>query len=376
MTKNYYEILGISENDKNLPFDKFKDILKKKYRDSSKQYHPDLQQGKSDAEKKAAEDKFKEINEAYSVLSDPDKKQEYDNFGTIGGNMGGMGGGFSDIGDFIRNMHSSGGFNPFDGGFGPFGGGFNEQPIVNGDNVKIKLNCTIEDIYNKATKTIKYTRKVKCTTCNGTGSKSGEKTVCPHCQGTGMYTETKRISAFQVIRNTTTCPYCHGTGKIIKDPCRQCNGTGLEETKETIDIPIPIEARTGAVMSIPGMGHMAPNNMGQPGDMLVQFNVMPHSVYQIAENNVDLICKAKVNVFDCITGCEIQVNCINGNKKSLKIPAGTKHKQEFVISGQGMPMGNGRYGNLVVSIDQAMPISKLGKDDVKKLDELKHSLKF
>lgn len=363
--KDLYSILGLQHGASI-------DEVKKAFKKLAIQYHPDKQQGKSDAEKKAAEDKFKEINEAYSVLSDPDKKQEYDNFGTIGGNMGGMGGGFSDIGDFIRNMHSHGGFNPFGG----FGGGFDEQPIVNGDNVKIKLNCTIEDIYNKATKTIKYTRKVKCTTCNGTGSKSGEKTVCPHCQGTGMYTETKRISPFQVVQNTTTCPYCHGTGKIIKDPCRQCNGTGLEETKETIDIPIPIEARTGAIMSIPGMGHMAPNNMGQPGDMLVQFNVMPHSVYQIADNNVDLICKVKVNVFDCITGCEIQVNCINGNKKSLKIPAGTKHKQEFVISGQGMPMGNGRYGNLVVSIDQAMPTSKLGKDDVKKLDELKHSLKF
>lgn len=365
VNKDLYSVLGLQHGASI-------DEVKKAFKKLAVQFHPDKQQGKSDAEKKQAEDKFKEINEAYSTLSDAKKKQEYDQFGSVGDRMG-MDGDFADMADFIRNMHSSGmgGFNPFGNGFNsPFGG----QTFIKGDDVKIKLNCTIEDIYNGVNKTIKYTRKVKCGSCNGSGSKSGEKTVCPHCHGSGMYTETKRISPFQVIQNTTTCPYCHGTGQIVKDPCSHCNGTGLEETKDSITITIPTEARDGNVMTIPNVGHMAPNNGGQAGDMIIQIKVVPHSVYRIGGNGIDLVCDANVNVFDCITGCEIQVDCINGSKKTLKLPAGTKHKQEFVINSQGMPYGNG-YGNLIVSINQIMP-SKLSKDETKKINELKDSVKF
>ena len=232
--KDLYSVLGLQHGASI-------DEVKKAFKKLAIQYHPDKQQGKSDVEKKQAEDKFKEINEAYSVLSDAKKKQEYDNFGSVGGGGMHMGGGFSDMADLIRNMHNSGmmgGFNPFDDNddFNPFGGG-GRQVIINGDDIRIKLDCTIEDIYNGATKTIKYSRKVKCHECNGTGSKTNEKTACPHCHGTGMYTETKRISAFQVIQNTTTCPYCHGTGQMIKDTYRTCGGTGLEKAKQTINNP-------------------------------------------------------------------------------------------------------------------------------------------
>ena len=367
--KDLYSVLGVNRNASDSE-------IKSAYRKLAVQFHPDKQQGKSEAEKKQAEEKFKEINEAYSVLSDPKKKQEYDNFGSYGGGMDMGGGGFADMADFIRNMHSAGmgGFNPFGGGFNPFGGG-NSQVIINGDDIRIKIDCTIEDIYNGATKTVKYTRKVKCHECNGSGSKTNEKSTCPHCQGTGMYTETKRISAFQVIQNTTTCPYCHGTGKIIKDPCRKCGGTGLEETKETVNIPIPKEVRDGAVVSMSGMGNMAPNNMGNPGDLLIKFNVRANENFTIAENNIDLECKVKVNVFDCITGCEKTVNTINGGKTNVKIPAGAKDKQKIVIRSQGMPIGNGRYGDMVVIVDQLMP-TRLSHDETKKINELKDSVKF
>ena len=366
--KDLYAILGLQHGASI-------DEVKKAFKKLAIQYHPDKQQGKSDAEKKQAEEKFKEINEAYSILSDAKKKQEYDTFGSVGGGMH-MDGDFADMADFIRNMHSAGmgGFNPFGGGFNPFGGG-NSQVIINGDDIRIKIDCTIEDIYNGATKTVKYARKVKCHECNGSGSKTNEKSTCPHCQGTGMYTETKRISAFQVIQNTTTCPYCHGTGKIIKDPCRKCGGTGLEETKETVNIPIPKEVRDGAVVSMDGMGNMAPNNMGNPGDLLIKFSVRPHDRFTIAENNIDLECHVRVGVLDCITGCNVSVKTIKGNDVNVNIPVGVKDKQKVVVNGYGMPIGNGRFGNMIVIIDQVMP-SKLNSDETEKLNDLKHSKNF
>lgn len=367
--KDLYSVLGLQHGAS-------ADDIKSAYRNLSKKFHPDLQQGKSDVEKKEAEEKFKEINEAYSTLSDPKKKQEYDNFGSVGGGGMNFGGHFSDMADFIRNMHSSGmgGFSHFGGGFNPFGGG-NSQVIINGDDIRIKIDCTIEDIYNGSTKTIKYTRKVKCHDCNGSGSKTNEKTTCPHCQGTGMYTETKRISPFQVIQNTTTCPYCHGTGQMIKDPCRKCGGTGLEETKETVNIPIPKEVRDGVVVSMEGMGNMAPNNMGNPGDLLIKFNVRQHDKFIIAENNIDIECHVKVGVLDCITGCNITVKTIKGTDAKVVVPVGTKDKQKIVVSGYGMPIGNGRFGNMVVIIDQVMP-TKLSGDEITKLNELKNSKNF
>lgn len=365
-SKDLYAILGLQHGASI-------DEVRKNFKKLALQFHPDKQQGKSDNEKKQAEERFKEINEAYSVLSDPKKKQEYDNFGSYGG--GGMdmgGGGFADMADFIRNMHSSGGF----GGFDPFGNGFGGgRPIVNGGDVRIKIDCTIEDIYNSANKTVKYSRKVKCGECNGNGSKNGESATCPHCNGTGMVTETRRLSAFQIIQNSTTCPHCHGTGTFVKNPCHKCDGTGLEETKETVTINIPIEVRNGVVVSMEGMGDMAPNNMGAPGNLLIKFNVLEHPSFRIVENNIDLECKVKVNVFDCITGCEKTVNTINGGKVNVKIPAGAKDKQRIVIRSQGMPIGNGRYGDMVVIVDQLMP-TRLSHDETKKINELKDSVKF
>lgn len=367
MNKDLYSVLGLQHGASI-------DEVKKAFKKLAIQYHPDKQQGKSDAEKKEAEEKFKEINEAYSTLSDPKKKQEYDQFGSIGGGMGMGGGDFSDMASFIRNMHSSGGFNPFGGGFNPFGGGYDAEPIVNGEDVRIKIECTLEDIYNGVTKTVKYGRKIKCTECNGTGSKTGEKGTCPYCNGTGRERITRR-STFGIEITETICSHCHGTGRMVKDPCRKCGGTGLEDTKETIQIPIPIEVRDGVVVRMDGMGDMAPNNMGNPGNLYIKFNVKPNQQFNIAENNVDLKTSVKVNILDCITGCEKNVTCINGAKTAVKIPIGTRNGQEIIVRGQGMPIGNGRYGNLVVTIEQIMPTS-LTSDEIAKINELKTSKNF
>lgn len=371
--KNLYSVLGLQSGASI-------DEVKRAFKKLAILYHPDKQQNKSEAEKKEAEEKFKEINEAYSVLSDPKKKQDYDAFGSVGGGGMNMGDGFADMADFIRNMHSAGGFGTsFAGGFNPFGGGFGEDfdarpSQVNGADVKIKLDCTLEDIYNQISKTIQYTRKVKCPDCDGSGSKSGEKVTCPYCNGTGTQVTTQHmLNGF--IQSRQVCTHCHGTGVSVKNPCRKCHGTGLVEGKDTVKFTIPIDARIGTTMIIPGMGHMAPNNMGEPGNMHVYFNVLPHSVYTLADNNVDLVYRVKVNVFDCITGCKTSVKCINGKKIDVDIPAGMKDNESLVVRGYGMPVGNGRYGDMIVKVEQVMP-SKLSKDETKKIEELKKSVKF
>ncbi len=366
MNKDLYSVLGLQHGASI-------DEVKKAFKKLAIQYHPDKQQGKSDAEKKEAEEKFKEINEAYSTLSDPKKKQEYDQFGSIGGGMGMGGGDFSDMASFIRNMHSSGGFNPFGGGFNPFGGGYEAEPIVNGEDIRIRIECTVEDVYNGATKTIKYSRKVKCQDCNGTGSKSGDKCKCSHCNGTGVETITKR-NAFGMEMTQTVCRHCHGTGRMIKDPCHKCGGTGLIETKETVSIPIPNEVRDGVVVRMDGMGHMAPNNMGNPGNLYVKFNVRANSSFTIV-NDVDLKSRIKVNILDCITGCEKTIAAINGGRINIKVPLGAKNGQQIVVRGQGMPYNNGRHGDLIIEVEQVMPTS-LTSDEIAKINGLKTSKNF
>lgn len=366
MNKDLYSVLGLQHGASI-------DEVKKAFKKLAVQYHPDKQHGKSDAEKKEAEEKFKEINEAYSTLSDPKKKQEYDQFGSIGGGMGMGGGDFSDMASFIRNMHSSGGFNPFGGGFNPFGGGYDAEPIVNGEDIRIRIDCTVEDVYNGATKTIKYSRKVKCQDCNGTGSKSGDKCKCSHCNGTGVETITKR-NAFGMEMTQTVCRHCHGTGRMIKDPCHKCGGTGLIETKETVSIPIPNEVRDGVVVRMDGMGHMAPNNMGNPGNLYVKFNVRADSSFTIV-NDVDLKSRIKVNILDCITGCEKTIAAINGGRINIKVPLGAKNGQQIVVRGQGMPYNNGRHGDLIIEIEQVMPTS-LTSDEITKINGLKTSKNF
>lgn len=366
MAKNYYEILGISENDKNLPFDKFKDVLKKKYRDSSKKYHPDLQQGKSDTEKKQAEEKFKDINEAYQVLSDSEKKQRYDMFGTADGG-GFQGPGNDDLMNMFRHMHND----LFRGGFG--GSPFGQPQVVNGTDCRIKVECTLEDVYNGISKTYKYHRKGKCPDCGGTGSKSHKIGVCPHCNGTGMNQQMFSQGGFtQIIQSP--CEHCNGTGKLNTDPCHKCNGTGLIDIDETVTIEIPKNARDGSQMVMRGKGNGAPNGEGTPGNLIVLFRIKKHDIFGVCDNGYDLYCKTNVSVLDCITGCESEIKCLDGTKTKITIPQGTRENDKVIVKGKGMPKSYGN-GDMLVYINQVMP-KTLSNAEKKVLEELKNSKNF
>lgn len=365
MNKDLYSILGVDKNTSD-------EEIKKRYRKLCLQFHPDKQNGKSDAEKKEAEEKFKEISEAYSVLSDPEKKKQYDMYGTVG-EQPGFGGMDDAMAEFIRHMH-----NPF-GGFGM--GGFNpfeergpENVVVNGTDIRVKIQCTLEEAYNGASKTIKYKRKAKCPDCGGSGSKTNEVEVCSKCHGTGRYRQVFQTGwESQIIDRQ--CDECNGTGKKIKNKCHKCSGSGLTEITETITLNVPNDVMSGNVVVKSGYGNDAPNNLGQSGNLIIMFVVKTNSIFGVAENGYDLYCKTEVGVLDCITGTETDIKCIDGTKVKMTVPKYTKENTKIVVKGKGMPKPNGTYGDMFVFVQQKMP-TDLSKDEIKMLDELKKQKHF
>ena len=267
--KGYYKILGVSENATD-------EELKKKYRSECLKWHPDRWINGTEEEKKTAEDKFKQLNEAYSVLSDKQKRQEYDS---------GMDGQWQD----------AGGFNPFDifkqhfGGKNPFsdffGGGwdndnnFQSNPIPRGDDIDINITLTMAEANNGISKQIQYEYHEQCDECHGTGlGKGGKIETCPHCNGTGMYRNTQRMG-FTTVVTQSACPYCNGTGKTVKNPCPKCGGTGISSKKkrENITITIPVGVAPGETLVVQGYGEYPEGGEGVRGDLRIHISTAMRS---------------------------------------------------------------------------------------------------
>ena len=362
--KDLYQILGLTEDDKKLSGDKFEKKLKKQYKKLCLTYHPDKQVGKSDKEQKEAEEKFKEINEAYSILSDASKKQQYDLFGTTDNNNRG---GFDDFDSFYKQHFD--GFDPFN----PFRYKQQNNIVINGENIRIRYKCTLEDIYNNAQHTIKYKKQGKCPDCDGTGSLNGELVDCPICHGTGAYKEYIQRGMTTVIKQTS-CPHCHGLGKVPKLPCSKCNGTGLVETTQTATITIPQGVTNDTYIMLQGLGHDAPNKLGSSGSLIVVFEIKEHPYFKLNENGVDLTCSIDVDILDCITGCDKTIKCLDNTEVKLKVPKFSKHKDVLTIRGKGMPNRN-HYGDLFITINQIMP-NDLSKEELELINKLKLSKNF
>ena len=326
--KDYYSLLGVDKNASEVD-------IKKAFRKLSLEYHPDRQQGKTDAEKKAAEDKFKEIAEAYAVLSDPEKKQQYDTYGTVDG----MGGGV-DINDIMREFFKSS--SRFDG-FEDFFSGFSAQPKVKrGRSIQANVNVTMEDIYNGAEKTFTYKRYKPCNDCNGTGvGTNGRISKCQHCGGTGHITQT-RANGMMVFQQTTICPHCGGLGTEIINPCKTCNGTGLVMEDETVTFNVPVGCVNGAYILEEGMGCYPEHMDGTPGDLKVVFMVSEDDKFHFDTNPSNILTIVDVPILDCITGCEVKIGCIDGTSKKIKINPLTHNLQKYRMKGQGMKTLNGR----------------------------------
>ena len=371
--RDYYEVLGV---DKKASADE----IKSAYRKLALKWHPDRWVNGSDAEKKTAEENFKEAAEAYSVLSDPDKRAKYDQFGFAADQMGGAGGfdfGGMDINDFLRNIFGgSFGFDFGGGGFGGFGGGgsSSQQRVLRGRDIRTSVKLTLEEIATGCDKEISLERARPCPDCNGRGAKSeADIKTCPTCHGQGRVQQQTR-GLFGMGFTVTTCPQCGGSGKIITNPCRRCNGTGLERKREIVKVHIPAGVEDGMQLTIRGEGHAAPQG-GVNGDLLLVINEVAHPQLQRDGNN--LFHTRIISVLDAMLGCEVSVPCLDGSYK-VKVEPGTQSGTVVKLRGKGLPcvQGYGRgTGDLYVKFQVWVP-HKLSREEKEALEKMKGSSSF
>ena len=376
--RDYYEVLGV---DKKASADE----IKSAYRKLALKWHPDRWVNGSDAEKKTAEDNFKEAAEAYSILSDPDKRAKYDQFGFAAEQMGGGAGGFDfggmDINDFLRNIFG-GGFG-FDfggfgggGGFGGFGGAQDAgQRVVRGRDIRTSVKLTLEEIANGCEKEISLERARPCPDCNGKGAKSeADIKTCPTCGGQGRVRQQTRGLFGGIGYTIATCPQCQGEGRIITNPCRRCNGTGLERKREMVHVRIPAGVEDGMQITVRGEGHAAPHG-GTNGDLLLVINEIQHPQLQREGNN--LFHTRIISVMDAMLGCEVSVPCLDGSYK-VKVEPGTQSGTVVKLRGKGLPsvQGYGRgTGDLYVKFQVWVP-HKLSKSEKDVLESMRNNSSF
>ena len=340
--------------------------LKKAYRKLALQYHPDRNPGD-----KEAEEKFKEAAEAYDVLSNPDKKARYDQFGhaAFEGSAGGAGGMnmndiFSQFGDIFSDFFG-GGFSGFSGFRGSQQGG--HRAAARGSNLRIKVKLTLEEIEKGCEKKIKVAKYVPCKTCGGTGSKSNSFDTCPHCHGRGVVTEVRRTILGQ-MQTQSVCPHCGGEGRIVKDKCHDCNGEGIVRSEEIITINIPAGVYDGMQLSMSGKGNAAPRG-GVPGDLIILVEEIPHDLFERQENN--LYYNAFITFAQAALGDSIEIPTLTGKVK-VKIEAGTPSGKVLRLKGKGLPTVNGYgRGDMLVCLNVWVPknLSREEKETLTRLDK-------
>ena len=373
--RDYYEVLGV---DKKASADE----IKSAYRKLALKWHPDRWVNGTDAEKKTAEENFKEAAEAYSVLSDPDKRAKYDQFGFAAEQMGGGAGGFDfggmDINDFLKNIFGGGFGFDFGGGgfnFGGFGGGSSSGTRVNrGRDIRTSVKLTLEEIAHGCDKEVSIERARPCPDCGGKGAKNdSDIKTCPTCNGQGRVRQQTR-SLFGIGYTIGTCPQCQGEGKIISNPCRRCNGTGLERRRETVRVHIPAGVEDGMQITVQGEGHSAAHG-GQPGDLLVVINEVTHPQLQRDGNNI--FYTRIISVMDAMLGCEVTIPCIDGSTK-IKVEPGTQSGTVVKLRGKGLPsvQGYGRgTGDMYVKFQVWVP-HKLSRSEKDTLESMRYSSSF
>ena len=367
--RDYYEVLGVGKNAST-------DEIKKAYRKLAVKYHPDKNPGD-----KEAEEKFKEAAEAYSVLSDADKKARYDQFGHAGVEGAGpdFSGGFGNLNDILNDLFGGafgggfGGFGGFGGGFGGNRGGRQQQRVYRGRDIRVRVKLTLEEIAKGVEKEISIEKSVPCSECGGKGAKnSSDIKTCPGCNGTGQVQRVVNSFLGQTV-TYSTCQQCGGEGKIISNPCRHCNGTGLVRKRETIKVNIPAGVEAGMQLTVHGEGHAAKNN-GINGDLLVVIEEQEHPEFKREGNN--LYYTKIISVIDAMLGTEVDIPCLDGNYR-IKIDAGTQSGTVVRLRNKGLPSvnGYGGTGDMYVKIAVWIP-KKLEKEDKTIIESLKNKQSF
>ncbi|MEO8727062.1 MAG: molecular chaperone DnaJ [Acidobacteriaceae bacterium] len=354
--RDYYEVLSVSRT-------AVDQEIKSSYRKIAMQYHPDRTAHLADGERKIAEEKFKEASEAYSILSDPDKRANYDRFGHASANMGGGGFGGADFGGF-NDIFSS----IFEQAFGgDFGGGGSATRARRGSDLRYEMSLEFEEaIFGKATE-IKVRRAELCEECKGSGAAAGKKpSTCAGCNGRGQVRYQQGF--FTMAR---TCPKCSGTGQIISDPCQHCRGQGRVHRERALSVNIPPGVEDNTQIRYRGQGESGQFG-GPAGDLFVVLRVAEHPVFEREGN--DLYCSVPVSFSQVALGAEISVPLLQESEHLLKIPAGTQTGHQFRIKGQGVPVLNGRgRGDIVVTTLVQTP-AKLNKQQRELMEQFAATL--
>jgi molecular chaperone DnaJ len=361
--RDYYEILGVAKGASEAD-------IKKAYRQMALKYHPDKNPGD-----KSAEDKFKEAAEAYEVLSNPEKKARYDQFGHGGMGGGGYGGGqgmnmddiFSQFGDIF------GGGNPFESFFGGGQGRGGRRHVNRGSNLRIKVKLTLEEIAKGTEKKIKVNKQVSCQTCGGSGAQAGTGafSTCSTCKGSG---QVRRVtnSFLGQMQTITTCPGCHGEGQTITNKCKPCSGSGTQVGEEIISINIPPGVGEGMQLTVTGKGNAAERG-GIPGDLLIVVEEVPHP--QLQRDGEHLIYDLYISFVDAALGSNVEIPTLEGKAK-IKIDPGTQGGKVLRLKGKGVPALNSySRGDLLVNINVWTP-QQLSSEEKKTLEKFRESENF
>ena len=345
--RDYYEVLGVGKNASDAE-------IKSAYRKLAKKYHPDLNPGD-----KVAEEKFKEVNEANDVLSNPEKRQRYDQFGFAGvdpnyaaeqGGFGGAGGfGGVDLGDIFGDLFG-GGF----GGFGGFGGGGRSRANAprKGHDIQASVILTFEEAAHGCAKKVTINRQEACPDCGGSGAAKGTAPeTCPHCGGRG-YVMTQQRTPFGVMQSQQPCPHCGGRGTVIKDPCKTCRGTGKTTARKTLEVRIPAGIDDDQNIALRGQGD-AGSNGGPAGDVIVHVTVRPDPIFQ--RDGYDVTVHVPITFSQAVLGDQVEVPTVDGRVMQT-IPEGTQSGTRFRLRGQGIQYLNGRgRGDQYVIVDVEIP---------------------
>jgi molecular chaperone DnaJ len=365
--RDYYDILGISRSAS-------ASDIKSAYRKLAIKYHPD-----KNPDNPEAEEKFKEAAEAYEILSNPEKRQRYDQFGHAGASQGGFGGGgmnmediFSQFGDIFGSSGGGGG-SPFEGFFGGGGGrGRDYRRVPRGSNLRIKVKLTLEEIANGVEKKIKVNKNIVCKTCDGSGAKDKSSfNTCRTCNGAGSVRKLTNTILGQ-MQTTSTCPTCNGEGVEVTASCPSCKGDGLVKGEETITINIPAGVGEGIQLSMSGKGNAAPRN-GVAGDLIILIEELPHE--QLKRDGINVIYDLYISFIDAALGSTVEVPTIDGKAK-IKIEPGTQGGKILRLKGKGVPEVNSyTRGDQLVYINIWTP-KALSKEERAQLEGLRDSSNF
>ncbi|MGN0686078.1 molecular chaperone DnaJ [Subdoligranulum variabile] len=366
--RDYYEVLGLGKNATDAE-------IKSAYRKLAKKYHPDLNPGD-----KTAEEKFKEVNEAHDILSDPEKRKRYDQFGFAGvdpnygagqgggAGFGGFGAGGVDLGDIFGDIFG-GGF----GGFGGFGGSSRANPNAprKGHDIQASVILTFEEAAHGCSKKITLNRQQTCPDCNGSGCEAGSSPeTCTQCGGRG-YVVTQQRTPFGVMQSQQPCPHCGGRGTIIKNPCKTCRGTGKTSARKTLEVKIPAGIDDDQNIALRGQGD-AGSNGGPAGDVIVHVTVKRDAVFE--RDGYDVYVRVPITYSQAVLGAEIEVPTVDG-KVAQRIPEGTQSGTKFRLRGQGIQYLNGRgRGDQYVIVEVEIP-KKLNRTQREALKAFEDSLK-